>query len=504
MQNLNRKVVCIAVALAGISHANAGKQPHHPDGPACCDTVRDVLSDRVFYDQSSEYVASQDKYWTVQARLQPSCVVTPSSSDEVSKIVKALAKASCEFAVKSGGHSPVPGSNDIADGVTIDLARIKSVTLSSDKAVASIGPGARWGDVYGALDPEQVTVAGGRASTVGVGGLIPGGGNSFFAARNGFVCDNVKNFEIVLGSGKVVQANNESRSDLFKALKGGSSNFGIVTRFDMYAFAQPELWGGIVAYPGTTIDRQIDAFTTFGNNIEEDPYGSLITQVTNRNGSDESSIIDILDYTKPEADAAVFAGYRAIPGGIGDTTRIAPLKNLTDELESPFGSRAYFSTLTFKNDPAVMKGVHEISQRYFQENKQVAGLQWNAQYQPIPLSLIAAGADRGSNVLGLERAKTNLILYLQFARWESEADDDRIYRAAEALLKEVKEYTVSQKADNEWIYLNYAFPSQDPIAGYGAENVKFIKKVSKKYDPHQVFQKLNSGGFKWSKSRGQR
>ena len=35
-----------------------------------------------------------------------------------------------------------------------------------------------------------------------------------------------------------------------------------------------------------------------------------------------------------------------------------------------------------------------------------------------------------------------------------------------------------------------------PIAGYGEENVEILQKVSRKYDPEGVFQRLVSGGFK--------
>ena len=46
---------------------------------------------------------------------------------------------------------------------------------------------------------------------------------------------------------EITNANAEQNPDLFKALKGGSANFGIVTRFDMQAFEVPELWGGLVS-----------------------------------------------------------------------------------------------------------------------------------------------------------------------------------------------------------------------------------------------------------------
>ena len=51
-----------------------------------------------------------------------------------------------------------------------------------------------------------------------------------------------------------------------------------------------------------------------------------------------------------------------------------------------------------------------------------------------------------------------------------------------------------------FIYVSYAGPNQQPLCGYGAESVSFIKKVARKYDPNEVFQKLMPGGFKISKA----
>lgn len=51
------------------------------------------------------------------------------------------------------------------------------------------------------------------------------------SARQGFGCDNVVAFEVVLADGRIVNATKDTYSDLFVVLKGGSNNFGIVTRF---------------------------------------------------------------------------------------------------------------------------------------------------------------------------------------------------------------------------------------------------------------------------------
>jgi FAD/FMN-containing dehydrogenase len=58
----------------------------------------------------------------------------------------------------------------------MDLSKLNTISLDSKGTTASIGPGARWGDVYNYLSLKGVSVAGGRAASVGVGGLTVGGG----------------------------------------------------------------------------------------------------------------------------------------------------------------------------------------------------------------------------------------------------------------------------------------------------------------------------------------
>jgi hypothetical protein len=73
-----------------------------------------------------------------------------------------------------------------------------------------------------------------------------GGSVSFYSGYRGFSCDNIINFEVVLANGTILNANDRENAKLWKALRGGGSNFGIVTRFAMAAFPAGPLYGGIV------------------------------------------------------------------------------------------------------------------------------------------------------------------------------------------------------------------------------------------------------------------
>jgi hypothetical protein len=56
--------------------------------------------------------------------------------------------------------------------------------------------------------------------------------------------------------------------------------------------------------------------------------------------------------------------------------------------------------------------------------------------------------------------------------------------------------TVGPENVDDYVYLNYAALTQDPIQGYGVDNVNFLKNTSMIHDSRQIFQKLLSGGFK--------
>lgn len=151
----------------------------------------------MIFPDNTTFTTQQNSYWAVQQRETiPSCRLTPLATEEVAKAVKVLASQNCKFSIRSGGHSGIAGASNIDNGVTIDLSRFNRVEVSEDTATAIVGPGTRWGDVYTKLAPMSLGVVGGRVSDVGVGGVILGGGMSYFSNRYGWAADNVRNFEV--------------------------------------------------------------------------------------------------------------------------------------------------------------------------------------------------------------------------------------------------------------------------------------------------------------------
>ena len=144
-----------------------------------------------------------------------------------------------------------------------------------------------------------------------------------------------------------MEANNKTNPHLFTALKGSQNNLAIITRLDIVAFEQPLLRGGTAFYDAATVPKQIEAFVQFVDDIEKDPYGSLIFNWVYIPASKQIQIENLYEYTRPFANNATeyppafgkFAPTSPIGAPLTNTLRVANLSSLTGELNSPANLR---------------------------------------------------------------------------------------------------------------------------------------------------------------------
>jgi FAD/FMN-containing dehydrogenase len=122
------------------------------------------------------------------------------------------------------------------------------------------------------------------------------------------------NFEVVLASGQIVNANATSRSDLFTALKGGQNNFGIVTRFDLRAFPATKIWGGRIVYAPAAATALLSAFTYYKIAETPDPYIAGWVTIRYNHTATVFNPVAIMWYTKPELK----------PGGLKQIAEVQP------------------------------------------------------------------------------------------------------------------------------------------------------------------------------------
>ena len=281
----------------------------------CAALSKAGLGDRLLFPNDEGYAEREASYWAPNAAIGPSCILHAESTEDVSRGIRALASSGSDFAVRSGGHNQWAGGSNVEDGVTIDLGGMKDVTYDAETNVASIPPGPRWGDVFAYLDQFGVAPAGGRDANVGIGGFLTGGGYAYLTSRVGFGCDTVVNFEVVLADGSVINANLSENSDLFKALKGGWANFGIVTRFDVQTFPIGPVWGSNQIHDGTVGDQVAEALVKFTDENHNSPEAAhIVLRTYNTVAPQDIGMITVMVDTEGVEGAPIFKDIQSIPG----------------------------------------------------------------------------------------------------------------------------------------------------------------------------------------------
>ena len=140
------------------------------------------------------------------------------------------------------------------------------------------------------------------------------------------------NYQVVLANGRIVNANAEENADLWVSLRGGSSNFGIITRFDMRTFAQGNIWGGIIRYDISTAPQQLQAFTDFNGAEDFDEYSEVIQSFVFVGDRDLYRIVSSLENTKPVAYPLALQPFTKIQPQLSNSMRITSLTDITDEM----------------------------------------------------------------------------------------------------------------------------------------------------------------------------
>jgi FAD/FMN-containing dehydrogenase len=190
------------------------------------------LDGEVFSPDSPGYEAIRRPVNLAFREVRPRLVVACRS---VSDVVAALTYATAtgdRIAPRGGGHCFAGRSS--TDGIVLDMSGLDGICVGDDGS-ATIGAGARLGQVYAALHACGRTLPAGCGPTVGITGLTLGGGIGLLGRKYGLTCDRLVGARVVLPTGSVVDCDRDHEPDLFWALRGaGGGQFGVVTalRFD--------------------------------------------------------------------------------------------------------------------------------------------------------------------------------------------------------------------------------------------------------------------------------
>jgi len=141
--------------------------------------------------------------WNGVVARVPAVVVQPASVQEVAAAVGYARDHGLLLSIR-GGSRYAAGTAVAERAVTLDLSRMRDVTVDPGARLAHVGPGCPAGDV------ERIAQDYGLAVTREPDGL--------------------EEVEIVTVDGSVRIANRDENADLFRAVGGGAGDVGVVTR----------------------------------------------------------------------------------------------------------------------------------------------------------------------------------------------------------------------------------------------------------------------------------
>jgi FAD/FMN-containing dehydrogenase len=227
-----------------------------PASPDCAHVLKQLknpyfLGDEIGLTQSLGWVDA----WTSRPSVY---AVAARTSGDVAAAVNFARENNLRLVVKGGGHS-YQGTSCAPDSLLIWTRGMNTVTVHDafvgvgcagrpgPQPAVTVEAGALWGQVYDTVTTRAGRyVQGGGCLTVGVAGLVLGGGFGSFSKAYGLAAASLLEAEVVTADGAVRIANACTNPDLFWAIKGGGGgSLGVVTRLTLRTHSLPEFFGPV-------------------------------------------------------------------------------------------------------------------------------------------------------------------------------------------------------------------------------------------------------------------
>lgn len=419
------------------------------------------------YDEARRLLSpSFDKY--------PALVVQPSGSADVRTAVNfARDHGGLLLAVKCGGHS-FSGQSTCDRGMQIDLSLFRDVRVD---------PGAQraWvtgGSLLGAVDHEAMAhglvTPLGTVSHTGVGGLVTGGGFGRVARKFGLAIDNLESVQVVTADGQLQKASATENSDLFWGVRGGSSNFGIVTSFEFRLHRmRRQVMGGNMIFP---FAKAKDVLTMMGDYALRAPDELSLGFVMGKPPGDEPGvvIVEVCYCGEPGAYESAMAPVRRMGQPLADTVAPVdyPVLQRSGDVTDPRAQGIYL-----KSGFIPQLGADLIA-------AMLAGFPQHPSRSTAIFFQMSGGAiGRVSAEATAFPSRSAFANLLTAAQWRFGDDPANHMRA-------IREYWSSLERFTEGFYVNDLEPthSRDAIRNNFGLNHARLVQVKRKYDPKNLFR----------------
>jgi len=181
--------------------------------------------------QYAEYLPATSK----RKQLAPALRAICKTEHAVAVMVDWVRSNGLSFAMRCGGHSYEGLSQ--TTGVAIDVRGLKRIAVDKASGLVTVGSGVSLYELYSALASQGLALPAGSCPTVGVSGVLTGGGHGLLSRSHGLTCDALQEATLVDAQARTLKASAVSEPNLYWACRGGGGgSFGVATEFKIRCF----------------------------------------------------------------------------------------------------------------------------------------------------------------------------------------------------------------------------------------------------------------------------
>jgi FAD/FMN-containing dehydrogenase len=420
--------------------------------------------------------------WNGMVAKAPALVLQPTSAATVAAAVGFARDHGLLLGIKGGGHN-MAGTSIAERGLTLDMSRMRDVSVDPDARLAHVGSGCLLRDVDLATQAHGLAAPlGSFDSGVGIAGLTLGGGLGYLTRRFGWTVDSLAEVEIVTADGQIRTASREQHADLLWALRGGGGNFGVVTRFT-YRLHEvgPTITGGLIVWSAERVD---DVLATYRDLTESAPR-ELTALVAVR-------LAPPAPFLPEEWHGKPIVGLNVCHSGADAEGDLAPVRGLGDPIADLVTEKPY------TDQQSMMDGMEPKGHHHYWKTEYLAELtnEFLDTFRDSALKVTSPLSD--SIIIHLagalnERADDDGAVGNRDARymtafagqWPAGAPDDEHVAWVREAWKRVRPHSTGGN------YLNFQTADEDEQrvrATYGP-NFDRLVEVKERYDPQNLFRR---------------
>jgi FAD/FMN-containing dehydrogenase len=234
---------------------------------------------------------------------RPAFIVQAAGPADVALAVVFAHENSLLLSIKGGGHSDF-GVSSHDQAMMLDLGLLRGVRVDPQSRRAWIAGAAPSGLVDHETGAHLLATPLGGEPTVGFGGIALGGGFGKLGRTYGLTLDSVRSIDLVCADGQLRHASTVENADLFWALRGGGSNFGVATSFEVDLHPVPErVFAGVLTFPLHQLRQVVSAYGDFSGGASDQFYVELYIDL--HDDADTSLLQLNVSYIGSDADAAL-------------------------------------------------------------------------------------------------------------------------------------------------------------------------------------------------------